>query len=430
MFADIFTGLIIFIVNIVGGTAFVWGPLLLAYASFFLWHHYVEERFIGGIEWSVLEIHIPRDMDKSPLSMELFITNALYHKSGKGVWESYWQGAVHFWFSLELASIDGRMHFFIRTPSRLKKLIETQLYAQYPQVRVEEVPDYTEVIPRYRHDGNWYMWGCDFTLEKEDALPIKTYKDFGLDKLDLKEQFKIDPLTPTLEFLGNLEMGEQVWIQHIIRWSKKQYPGDHGHKIDFYEYAEQHLFSLLEPYKSAKKREDTGEFAYEVRVPKPLEDSVMAIKDKTAKLAFDTTIRLMVLGDKKLVSADTFNNTRRASRLLFRQYSNPNENAFARTNSTQYDSTWGDPTGRLLQKMKHRHLTYYKLRTAFYPPLLMSFDFPAPLSWFFPSYAPKVFVLNTEEIATIFHFPGLVSETPSFKRLESKTAKPPANLPF
>jgi len=141
-------------------------------------------------------------------------------------------------------------------------------------------------------------------------------------------------------------------------------------------------------------------------------------------------IRLVVLGDKNLVSAETFNNTRRASRLLFRQYTNPNENALIRINSTQYDSTWADPTGRLLEKMKHRHLTYYKLRTAFYPPLLMSFDFPAPLTWFFPSYRPKVFVLNTEELATIYHFPGLVSGSPAFKRIESKTAKPPANLPF
>ena len=38
--------------------------------------------------------------------------------------------------------------------------------------------------------------------------------------------------------------------------------------------------------------------------------------------------------------------------------------------------------------------------------------------------------LNAIELATIFHFPGMVSETPSFKRLESKIAKPPSNLPI
>jgi hypothetical protein len=429
MGSDIFIGVIGFIISIISSTAFIWGPLLLGWFCFFLWHHYVEERFIGGIEWSVLEVHIPREMDKSPLAMQLFITNALYHKSGKGVWETYWQGAVHFWFSLEMASIDGRFHFFIRTPSRLKHLVETQLYAQYPQVKVEEVPDYTEVIPKYRHDGGWYLWGCDFTAEGDDALPIKTFADFGLDKLDLKEQYKIDPLTPTLEFLGSLQRGEQLWIQIIIRFTKKQYPGPHGHKVDFYDHSDIFLDEMLEMFKNKKLRDDGSEYM-EIRVPDTIKDTVLAIKDKTSELAFDTVIRLVVLGDKNLVSAETFNNTRRASRLLFRQYTNPNENALIRINSTQYDSTWADPTGRLLEKMKHRHLTYYKLRTAFYPPLLMSFDFPAPLTWFFPSYRPKVFVLNTEELATIYHFPGLVSGSPAFKRIESKTAKPPANLPF
>ena len=38
-------------------------------------------------------------------------------------------------------------------------------------------------------------------------------------------------------------------------------------------------------------------------------------------------------------------------------------------------------------------------------------------------------VLNSEELATIYHFPGQVAETPTFKRIESKRAEPPQNLP-
>ena len=37
----------------------------------------------------------------------------------------------------------GTNSFYIRTPSRIKGLIETQIYAQYPQAYVKEVEDYT-----------------------------------------------------------------------------------------------------------------------------------------------------------------------------------------------------------------------------------------------------------------------------------------------
>jgi hypothetical protein len=66
----------------------------------------------------------------------------------------------------------------------------------------------------------------------------------------------------------------------------------------------------------------------------------------------------------------------------------------------------------------------------YYPPILMSFKYPMILDIFFPSNVPEYFVLSVEELATIFHFPGLVSEAPAFKRIETKVAKPPSNLPF
>ncbi|OHB13689.1 MAG: hypothetical protein A2Y49_02110 [Candidatus Zambryskibacteria bacterium RIFCSPLOWO2_12_39_8] len=50
--------------------------------------------------------------------------------------------------------------------------------------------------------------------------------------------------------------------------------------------------------------------------------------------------------------------------------------------------------------------------------------------YFFKPYKRKHFVLNTEELATLFHFPGQVSTTPTFTRIESKKAEAPANLPI
>jgi hypothetical protein len=422
----------IWIILILWKTAIFWVPFILGKAAFFLWHHFVVERFIGGIEWAVLEIQLPRVMTKTPLAMELFITNALYHMSQKGGWETYWQGAVHFWYSLEIASIDGQVHFFIRVPSRIKKLVETQLYAQFPQVRVFEVPDYTESLPKFKNDGPYYMWGCEFKFKKHDAYSLKTYKDFGLDKASDKEEMKIDPMSGVLEFLGALDRGEQLWIQIIIRQSEKTYH-THGTLFkhhDFYEEADVFFDELLLPFSKDSISQVKGDVRLEQKVPAKLDSEVKSGYNKMSKLVFDTGIRMVVIGDKSKVSIDTFNNTRRASRLLFRQYGDMSSNSLERYNSTQFDETWADPYGKRLEKKKHYMITYYKLRTLFYPFLLRRNEFTSILNRFFVAQTPEYNVLSTEEIATIYHFPGMVSETPTFTRVESKTAKPPANLPM
>src|SRR3989344_4572780 len=164
--------------------------IIIGRLTWIIWLHYVQRDFISGINFVLLEIIPPRDVLRSPKAMELFITNALYHWSNKGGREEYWQGAVWFWFSLEIASIDGQVHFYIRTPTRIRSLIETQMYAQYPQAQVKAVEDYTLAVDEITRESAWNVWGCEFKLQKHEAFPVKTYVDFGLDK-DPDEEFKV-----------------------------------------------------------------------------------------------------------------------------------------------------------------------------------------------------------------------------------------------
>lgn len=407
-------------------------PIPLSIWALRLWHHYRQERFIVGIKWVLLEVHVPREVIKSPAAMELVLSNAFYHKSMKGFWEQYIQGAPWFWFSLEIASIDGRVHFFIRTPSRIRDLVETQIYAQYPQAKVVEVDDYTLHVPQYKKNGDWNVWGCDFTKEKEDFLPIRTYRD--MDEMDsgTKEEYKIDPITPVIEYLGSLPRGQQLWIQIIIRQNIKTYHSHHtGKHVDFYEAGKEFILKTLEPYSRSQKYEDTpGKFGLDIRTPKPLENMVKVVTDNLSLIHFDCCIRMITLSDNRLCTEDQFQNLRRASRLLWRQYAQPNINELKRINSTQFDAPWSDPTGLALTKYKRRALNFFRMRTAFHPPIQYSIEYPKLMRAFFPSGAPQIFVMSTRELATIYHFPGMVSETPSFKRIESKIAKPPANLPL
>ena len=402
-------------------------PIPLSVTALNLWHHYRQERFILGIKWVLLEIQVPRDVIKSPAAMELIFSNALYQKTGKGFWEQYIQGAPWFWFSLEMASIDGQVHFYIRTTTRMRGLVETQIYAQYPQAKVVEVEDYAMQVP------DWNLWGAEYTKLKEDFLPFKTYKGFGDDmKTGIKEEFKIDPITPIVEYLGSLPRGQQMWIQIIVRQTIKPYHNHHtGKNMTFPEAAQAFIIELLRPYSRAQKDESSpGVFGLDLRTPEHMRPTVKAITDQMNQLHFDCGIRVITLSNKKLCTDEQFNNHRRNSRLIWRQYAQPSINELNRVNSTQFDAPWSDPTGLALTKIKKRMLFWYRTRTFFHPPIQYSVDYPKMFSFFFPSHRPNIFVLSAEELATLFHFPGMVSSTPSFKRIESKIAKPPSNLPI
>ena len=408
-------------------------PIPLSVAALNLWHHYRQERFIMGIKWVLLEIQVPRDVIKSPAAMELIFTNAFYHESTKGFWEQYIQGAPWFWFSLEIVSIDGRVHFFIRTPTRIRSLVETQIYGQYPQAKVVEVDDYAFHIPQYIKDGGWNIWGCEFKKAKEDFLPIKTYRNMGDDmKSGIKEEFKIDPITPVIEYLGSLPRGQQVWTQIIVRPSIKKY---HSHKtkghVNYNDAAEEFLRNKLEPFtKYGPKAGVGGIDTFEVRAPAFLDGMVKQVSAHMQQLHFDCGIRVIALADKKYISDADFTDLRKSCRLMFRQYAQPNINELIRINSTQFDAPWSDPTGLALTKIKKRMLDWYRMRVFFHPPIQYAIKYPTLLSAFFPSHKAELFVVSAEELATLFHFPGMVSETPSFKRIESKIAKPPSNLPL
>src|SRR3989344_818421 len=198
----------------------IWLPILLIIIAWKLWVRYIRALFWSKQKRILLEIKLPKEITKSPLAMETFLVGL--HQTGReGTWyDKFWQGKTRPWFSLEMVSIEGVVRFFIWTEEAFKNIIESQLYAQYPTVEIYEAPDYTEGIffDKYKMG----LMGTNFKFEKSDAYPIKTYVDYGLDKADTKEEYKTDPITPIIEFLGSMGKGEQAWIQILIRAHKKE----------------------------------------------------------------------------------------------------------------------------------------------------------------------------------------------------------------
>ncbi|MDQ3245104.1 MAG: hypothetical protein M3P22_02060 [bacterium] len=419
---------------------FVWlllSAIVMARIAFKFWLHYIRQDFISGIDFVLLEIIPPRDVLRNPQAMELFFTNALYHFSQKGGKEEFWQGAVHFWFSLEIVSIEGQVHFYIQTPTRLKGLIETQMYAQYPQAQVRVADDYTLAVDTINEKSAWNMWGCEFVLAKPEVYPIKTYIDYKLDK-DPDEEQKIDPISPLIELFGSLGKGEQYWFQMVVRPAlvKHHTHGTWFGHHDWVQEGEIELDKIAKPYTKIEVL-PSGQVLKSGRTPDHLKPLLDGVTKKIQKVGFDTGIRACYVAKKENYSM----NSRRNLRLILRQYANPFLNSFNRVNSTQADALGGNflPGWFLLSSQQvmtlaDRMLHEYRERKFFHLPLrhaLVSI-LPWPISpfVFMKYFHPHTFVLNVEELATIWHFPGQILKVPTLERIESKEAAPPTNLPI
>ncbi len=395
-------------------------PFIFAGIAWESWLSYIHKDHLRNLKWTLLQIRVPQDIFKSPAAMEIFLGNALYQSGGMGTWvQRYWLGNLPVSFSLEIVSIEGRVYFFIWTQEKFRPIIESQLYAQFPQAEVVQSDDYTDMIPPYNKDADWSMYGSDFILSKEDPYPIKTYVDFGLDKAtgSLEEEEKIDPIAPILEYLGSLGKGEQMWIQIIIQaanWGRYPSPDHWFKKIKWQDLGK----AIVKKLKTDQQKPLTDTTA-PARPTKGEGDLIAAIERSITKYGFDTGIRAIYLAHK-----DSFKPIHITGLLgLWKHFSTGNMNSFKPTNLTGYDYPWQDFSGNRAAKLKTEMLEAYRNRGFFNSP------------WKFKSVAHtkvsrKPFVLNTEELATIFHFPGRVLETPTFKRIDSKKTEPPANLPI
>jgi hypothetical protein len=388
-------------------------PIFIIKSFWKSWVAYVRAEFFSKQKYSVLELRIPKGITKSPLAMEVFITS-LFQPGGEGdLIGKYWDGSVRSWFSLELVSIDGVVRFFIWTKEKFKDMIETQLYSQFPDIEIADVSDkdYARAVPF--DPDNYQYWGCEFVKSAASHVPIKTYTAYKLHE-DPKEEFKIDPITPVIEFLGSLRKGEQAWIQICIRAHGKDRPkpGTWFDKVDW-------KYEANEDLKKRMKRD------VKIDKEKPLNPNTMSlskwekeavdlIEQNLSKIPFDCGIRAIYLAKTSAFRSSSVAGLSGS----FRQYGAQNLNGFKATKAPGVNYPWQDRSGKKVLGQKKSLFNKYKARAFFYEEFIPT------------GYGGKPFVMTTEELATIYHFPGDVSKTPTLSRITAKKAEPPANLPI
>lgn len=381
-----------------------------------LWLRYIRAKFYNSLEYALLEIRLPKEMFKSPLAMET-VLHALHNTSPGSAYSQYWKGEYAPYFSLEIIGIEGQVKFMAWCEDRRKTGLISALYSQYPGIEiVEHKEDYSRSV---QFDPEKIrVHGLEFSFTKPDPYPIKTYVDYGLDK-DPKEEFKVDPLTHMIEWLGSLRPNEQVWFQFICRAHRKaqRKPGHLFKKTDLWkDQAMEEVNKIL--VRDAKTKTSAGvpdpETGYTrlAMISEGERDIVGAIESSITKLPFDVCIRAIYIAPK-----DTFDTPfgigGRISSL--KQFNSESLNGFKPND--RWHNPLGDPWLDFQNIRRNRFgrlvLQAYRRRSAFYPP-----------------FVSPTMVLNTEELATIFHLPGGVAATPGLARVPSKKAEAPSNLPI
>jgi hypothetical protein len=404
----------------------IWLPIGLAIFFWITWMHYIRYMFWFKQEFVLLEIQLPPEVEKSPLSMELFLT-AMYNSGGESTFIArIWKGQFRAIFTLEIASNEGQIKFYLHCRKAWKNVLEARLYGQFPEARVTEVPDYVAPIPY--NDGAYSLWGAEFAKTAKvgghpvDAMPIKTYIDYALDKSPDKPEMQTDPISNLVEFLGQIGQGEYVWMQIIMRARKKdEWYGFYTSGDPWKKPAQDKINELTnqaikraqgfiggEGDDAKKEKEKVGSRgAMLLTGGEKLQ--VEAIERNLTKNVFECGIRVMYLARNEDFKGINIGQVVK----FFDAYRQENYNNIMPTRgNSDFDYPWQDWNGIRENRVRRNLFFRYKHR-----------------AYFFVPYDQVPTLLTTEELATIWHFPSSVVQTPALDRVPSRRSEAPINLP-
>jgi len=393
-------------------------------------------------KWATLEIIPPKEVLIPLKAMEDVFTNMwgpLYFPAN---WRERWcEGELADapgWMSWEIVSIEGKLHFYIRVLQSYRSTLETSLYGHYPELEIREVSDYTKNVPQNIPNEEWDVYGEDFILGKENSYPIRTYEKFFEpqgEKISAEEK-RLDPMASLLELMSKLGPGEQFWLQFItISVSDREEP--------HYKHEADSIIGKLSNRPEKKKKtflDDTMEMLYNlVMGPKKEGSGEKATYKWLESAKTEEGEREMVLtpGEREILTEVENKRKRPFFRTNIRGvYVAKRENyqSANRTLTRSYFAHFQTQNLNFIVFSKvTRPKTHYVFRTSI-PFIRARRQFRNYVQRFtplFPDRRKEMSILNTEELATLYHFPikitGLVA--PTMARVESKKGGPPPNLP-
>jgi hypothetical protein len=422
--AELFN-LIIFVLFKGGWIAFA---VALIYMFYRLYKEYIMLRWYNTLEWVFLKIAVPKENEKSPLTFE-HIFNQLHAVHATLTWaETYLEGQFQIWFTWEVVSIGGNISNYVKILSKHRDVLEAAVYSQFPDAEITETEDYFKNLPKYNVDNPDYdIFAFDFQFLKENAYPIKTYYDFEHASADTF----VDPMTGMWEELGNLNPYEMYVIQFILRpmgneWKKKGYnlvkklkgePEANREPIDWFGAALGKIFgSLLDIFirPTPPERPPKEELpSLMLHLSEGQKEVIYAIERNLSKWGYQTKIHCLYLAAR-----EHFDYSRIITAVIgaFKAHGSANLNALKpllkRWTKINYwvFKEWEKPIHDL--RLKWRKRLYMKWITR---------------RWYFGG--PPHYILNTEELASLIHFPQIEVKVPPIEKVAVKKVPPPPELP-
>jgi hypothetical protein len=398
--------------------------LIFFYMGAEMWLECRRRKHAVNWQWVLLAIDVPPLEIQSPKAVEQIFAHLSGAFISPNVGEKYWQGIKQKWFSLEIISIEGYIQFLIYSEAQFRDLVEAAIYAQYPMAEITEVEDYVDMIPNRYPNETHEMVSVEFGLAAEDPYPIRTYEEF--EHTVTKDFMFNDPMAAILENFSRIGTGENFWFQIIIQpisqsWkekgitlvksiiAQKKTPAKTGVMAS--------LGSIpLEAAKMAFEAIRINEFGEEpVRKKEEappkisdltpgVKDTIKAIEDKISKIGFSTKARVVYAARK-----DVFNPSRCLQGFIgsLNQFNYAGRNAIIPKTST--DAYYAFKNYRI-SELKRKFTANYKKRKI--------------------KVQKNPYILNTEELATLWHFPLPLVKTPLLQKAMAKRAEPPINLPI
>ncbi|HEY4474413.1 MAG TPA: hypothetical protein VJC06_00615 [Candidatus Paceibacterota bacterium] len=396
------------------GYWWIYLPALLFLGFTGAYEFYTKLKYIKAIKWILLELKIPQDPGKSPKATEQIFATLHGTLPPPIKWrDKFFKGKTVDWISLEIVGIGGEIHFYVRTPEQYKKLVQSQIYAQYPDSEISEVvDDYVNMLPQSLPDDSYDLFGAEMILSKENFYPIRTYPEFEEKSSGPDYVKRIDPLASLAEVMSSLEAGEFLGVQLLIRptgdgWVKKGQAEMDKLQGKKPKVAESMLSNLvfeidklvpghMEITKEDKKTEQT-------QLTSGKQEAIKAAEKKMSKIGYECGIRFIYSGPK-----ETFHRAHISGVVgAFKQFALQTVNSFKLNSPTITVSKWPFKKNKEYKKKRFLFIKY-KNR----------------------SLPRSFFILNTEELATIYHLPDIGVRSPLLPRVEAKKGEPPVGLPI
>ncbi len=382
--------------------------LIVVFATVFFYyfkrHRYHTKHVVPRIQdWVFLEIQMPKDTspdkdEQRPKTEEekkllIGIAEQLFTTLSESGHHKGWLLGKDY-YSFEIACTDKKISFYVNCPKHLQQLVEKQIQAQYPHAFIEVVPGYNPF------QKNGQVEAEELELSKQSVYPFRTYK-----------ATETDPLNALTNAMSKLSENEGAVIQYVISpagtaWQNRprhmaleiqqgKNPEliERGHFYRFLVGTMREFSRILsgggqKNFQPSHTHKDLSGYGSPIQLTPMQQEIVKKLEEKASRPGYKVNIRLVT-------SSATPGNAQMHMRNLlssFLQYNLPPFNGLHAKRSNKND-------------------------------ILKDYIFRV-----FRDRGVKS-ILNTEELASLWHLPTPYIETPNIKWLISKKAPPPVNLP-